>query len=105
MTSLRTVGRMLPLILLARVALPCLAKSPKPDKKGKPPELSPLDKYIQEAMRGSAASAVPASSPGSIWTTSSRLSDLGRDLRSTQPRPGSPPGVRCAPVGRVAGRR
>jgi flagellar L-ring protein precursor FlgH len=35
-------------------------------------------------MRGSAASAAPASSPGSIWTTSSRLSDLGRDLRSTQ---------------------
>jgi flagellar L-ring protein FlgH len=84
MTSLRSVGRILPLILLALVAFPCLAKSPKNDKKSKPPELSPLDKYIQEAMRGSAASAVPASSPGSIWTTSSRLSDLGRDLRSTQ---------------------
>src|SRR5258706_4352114 len=80
----RSFGRMLPLLLLALVALPCLARGPKPDKKGKAPELSPLDKYIQEAMRGSAAAAAPASSPGSIWTTSSRLSDLGRDLRSTQ---------------------
>jgi flagellar L-ring protein precursor FlgH len=84
MTSPRSIGRMLPLLLLALVALPCLGRGPKPDKKGKPPELSPLDKYIQEAMRGSAATAAPASSPGSIWTTSSRLSDLGRDLRSTQ---------------------
>ena len=84
MTSLRSVSRILPLLLLALIAFPCLARSPKAEKKGKTPELSPLDRYIQEAMRGSAASAAPASSPGSIWTTSSRLSDLGRDLRSTQ---------------------
>jgi len=83
MASSHSVSRLLTLLLLALLAFPCLAKS-KADKKNKPPELSPLDKYIQEAMRGSAATAVPVSSPGSIWTTSARLTDLGRDLRSTQ---------------------
>lgn len=83
MTSLRSAGRTLPLLLLTLVAFPCLARAPKADKKGKPPELSPLDRYVQEAMRGS-SSAAPVPSPGSIWTPTGRLTDLGRDLRSTQ---------------------
>jgi len=34
-------------------------------------------------MKSAAASTVPFSSPGSIWTPASRLTDLGRDLRAS----------------------
>jgi flagellar L-ring protein precursor FlgH len=46
-------------------------------------QVSPIDAYIQEALRhGQAQSA--AASPGSLWSPASRLSDLGRDLRAGQ---------------------
>ncbi len=49
------------------------------DGKKKPPE-SPLDRYITEALgRGAAANTA---SPGSLWTPSSDLTDLARDLRA-----------------------
>jgi len=56
----------------------------KPNKKDKPPELSALDRYIQEALRSSPSSGAPVSSPGSIWNTTSRLTDLASDVRAAQ---------------------
>jgi flagellar L-ring protein FlgH len=49
--------------------------------KKRPPEPSPIDRYIAEASQ-----PVPnaASSPGSIYSDSSRLADLARDVRASQ---------------------
>ena len=74
---------------LAAAAVPCSAGIPSLPKfvkkdKDKPPEPTPLDRYIEDALRNSKGSAEPESSPGSIWTSASRLTDLGRDLRAAQ---------------------
>jgi flagellar L-ring protein precursor FlgH len=42
---------------------------------------SPLDRYIQESMAGAQAPEANVSA-GSLWSPSSRLTDLGRDLRA-----------------------
>lgn len=49
--------------------------------KKKPPEPSPIDRYIAEASR-----PLPnaTSSPGSLYSDSSRLSDLARDVKASQ---------------------
>lgn len=52
-------------------------------KQAKVVEPSPLDKYIQEAMSHDAPIPVQAS-VGSLWTPSSRITDLGSDLRAIQ---------------------
>lgn len=44
---------------------------------------SPLDRYIQESMQR-AGNTAPAASRGSVWSPSSRLTDLARDNRATQ---------------------
>jgi flagellar L-ring protein precursor FlgH len=49
----------------------------------KPPQLSPLDRYIQEALRD-ARPAQAAHSPGSLWLPTSRYTNLGGDIRATQ---------------------
>jgi flagellar L-ring protein FlgH len=74
------------LVLLLAGTLPCFAGVPgtSKNKDQKPPTPSALDKYIQEAMRNAPASAGPVSSPGSTWSTSSRLLDLGSDVRARQ---------------------
>jgi flagellar L-ring protein precursor FlgH len=64
------------LALLA--ALP--AQSAKKNKKAAEP--SALDLYLQQALREPAAP--PAPSPGSLWSPSSRLTDLGSDVRAAQ---------------------
>ena len=51
-----------------------------PLKKQKLPEPTALDRYIAEAMRGSAAGA--DASPGSIWSPGAELVDPLRDLRA-----------------------
>ena len=51
-------------------------------KPKKAPEPSALDKYLQEALKQSAAPAAP--SPGSIWSPSSRFTALGSDVRAAQ---------------------
>jgi len=71
------------LMAVALAAAPCSAKIPKV-KKEKAAESSPLDRYIEDAMRNSTASSEPFISPGSTWTPASRLTDLGRDLRASQ---------------------
>jgi flagellar L-ring protein precursor FlgH len=45
------------------------------------PSLSPLDQYIQEAVQGGSTIAT-AATPGSLFQSTSRLADLGRDFRA-----------------------
>jgi flagellar L-ring protein precursor FlgH len=71
------------LVVFFVLAFPCVA-GVKPNKKDKPQELSALDRYIQEALRSSPSSGAPVSSPGSIWNTTSRLTDLASDVRAAQ---------------------
>jgi flagellar L-ring protein precursor FlgH len=54
---------------------------PDPKKVKKPPELSPLDKYLKTA---SADTAEASTTPGAIWSASSRLDDLARDMRASR---------------------
>jgi len=74
------------LLMLSIAALPCSAGVPKLSKlmKKDNAEPTPLDRYIADALRNSNGAAEPVSSPGSIWTPASRLTDLGRDLRAAQ---------------------
>ena len=51
--------------------------------KGKVPEPSALDKYIQESMSQDSRPPVQASA-GSLWTPTSRITNLGSDLRAVQ---------------------
>ena len=48
----------------------------------KPAEASALDKYLQEALKQPVAPAQP--SAGSLWSPSSRMTDLGSDVRAAQ---------------------
>jgi flagellar L-ring protein precursor FlgH len=66
---------------LAVLAIPaCAAKMPKVAQKTA--ELSPLDRYIQDAMRNAPASDGPVLAAGSTWTPASRLLDLASDVRA-----------------------
>src|ERR1017187_10707034 len=49
------------------------------DKPKKAPELSALDKYLQEALKQQSAPVQP--SAGSLWSPASRLTDIGSDVR------------------------
>jgi flagellar L-ring protein precursor FlgH len=51
------------------------------DKK-KQAEPSPLDRYLQDALKQAPLPAQP--SPGSLWSPSSRLTDVGSDVRAVQ---------------------
>jgi flagellar L-ring protein precursor FlgH len=51
-------------------------------KKPKQAELSPIDRYIQEAAARGGSMA--AASPGSAWSPASRLGDMAADLRASQ---------------------
>jgi flagellar L-ring protein precursor FlgH len=68
-------------LLLVCVSL-CGASSPKDKKKDqKPPEPSPLDRYILDAYKdGSSPQAVHP--PGSTWSQNALLSNLGLDPRA-----------------------
>src|SRR5579863_8531960 len=84
-----TMLRLIPLAALALTVFQCAAGFPNPfkskqAKKDKPPEKSPLDRYIEEAMRNSPNSSAPVGSPGSVWTTGALLSDLGSDVRAAR---------------------
>lgn len=68
------------LIILAVVA----TLAPGAANKHKPPEPSALDRYVAEAMHGSAGLAAEAS-PGSIWSPNAVLIDLTRELRASRP--------------------
>jgi len=51
-------------------------------KKKKPSEPSALDRYLQEAIKQPAVPTQP--SPGSLWSPTSRLVELGSDVRAAQ---------------------
>ena len=61
------------------LALSPLAHAADKKKKQEP---SALDKYLQDALKVPAAPVQP--SPGSIWSPSSRLTDVGADVRAAQ---------------------
>ena len=69
------------LMLLVALALTAIRLAPSADKKPRPPA-SPLDAYVAEAAARATQSASP--SPGSIWSPSGRLADLGRDPRASR---------------------
>jgi flagellar L-ring protein precursor FlgH len=56
---------------------------PSLKKKAKPPEPSLLEQYIRSASASSDKEATETT-PGSIWSPTARLTDLGRDLRASQ---------------------
>jgi flagellar L-ring protein precursor FlgH len=69
--------------LLFICAALCAGAGPKKKKDEKPPEPSPLDKYISDAIKdGSSPQA--AHPPGSTWSQNALLSNLGLDLRANR---------------------
>jgi flagellar L-ring protein FlgH len=52
------------------------------DRKTDPAKLTPLDRYIQDSLHGVGVDSQPSS--GSLWSSRSRLTDLGSDLRAAQ---------------------
>jgi flagellar L-ring protein FlgH len=70
--------------LLVSGALLCTAASPHVKKKAQtPPESSPLDKYISDALRDYKAPEA-ANPPGSTWSQNALFSNLGLDLKATR---------------------
>jgi len=80
LTKLRAVGSAL-LLSACCFSICSYGAAPDAKKEKKQPELSPLDKYLKSA---SALSADDSSAPGAIWSASSRLDDLAKDLRANR---------------------
>jgi flagellar L-ring protein precursor FlgH len=59
-----------------------LAAAPTDKKTKKPVEPSALDKYLQDALKQPVAPSQPTA--GSLYSSSSRLTDLGSDVRAAQ---------------------
>jgi flagellar L-ring protein precursor FlgH len=73
--------RIVSLLMLCSVL--CAGGNPKKKKAVAPPEPSPLDKYINDAIRdGSSPQA--AHPPGSTWSQNALFSNLGLDLRASR---------------------
>lgn len=66
------------LVLALTAGLPALSARKQP----KPPEPSPLDRYIAEASARADTAVAP--SPGSTWSPVSRFADLATDVRAAQ---------------------
>jgi flagellar L-ring protein precursor FlgH len=66
-------------IATAAMLIGCLTAA---DRKASAEKVSPLDRYIEESLGGT--SGPSHSSPGSLWTPSARLTDLGSDVRASQ---------------------
>jgi flagellar L-ring protein precursor FlgH len=72
--------RLIRWMLISLLALGALLAK---DKKVKPPQLTPLDRYIQEA-NSHPKSQASQPLPGSLWSPASRLTALGSDVRAGQ---------------------
>ena len=70
------------ILFLTLAAILLAAPSSKDKKTKKPPEPSALDKYLQDALKQPVAPSQP--SAGSLFSSSSRLTDLGSDVRAAQ---------------------
>ncbi len=68
------------IIAIALLASIVFAGDDKKKKTTAPPQLTPLERYVQEAMHSTDA-ASPASA-GSLWTPTSMLGDMASDNRS-----------------------
>src|SRR5215467_8963479 len=77
--SCKKAARCVAAILMSMMLAPS-AQAAKKLKKG--PEPSALDKYLQDALKQPPAPAAP--SAGSLWSPSSRLTDVGSDVRAAQ---------------------
>jgi flagellar L-ring protein precursor FlgH len=73
--------RLLHISLCAIAMMPALHGAPKKKKVVEP---SALDKYIQDALSNGGAQTPAQPSAGSLWAPSSRITDLGSDLRAIQ---------------------
>lgn len=69
------------LILLFGLGIAVAPGAESPGKK--PPQPTPLDRYIQEAL-SRARPAELKNSPGSLWSPNSRLINVGGDIRAAQ---------------------
>jgi flagellar L-ring protein precursor FlgH len=67
---------------LIAMALVLVSPAHAVKNKKKVAEPSPLDQYLQEALKEPPAPVRP--SPGSLWSPSSRLTELGSDVRAAQ---------------------
>jgi flagellar L-ring protein precursor FlgH len=74
-------SKILPLLL---ILLTALAGASAKDKKEKVVEASPLDKYVEEASHRGQAALGSGATTGSLWSPTSRLVDLGSDVRAAQ---------------------
>jgi flagellar L-ring protein precursor FlgH len=74
----RSIGTLTIALVFSAIAF---GAPPDPKKLKKPTELSPLDKYLKSA---SASPVEENAAPGAIWSPSSRLDDLARDLRASR---------------------
>ena len=72
-----TIGCLLTVALLMAAPVHSAGKKEK-----KPPEPSALDRYLQEALKQPTTPVQP--SPGSLWSPTSRMTELGSDLRAAQ---------------------
>jgi len=66
------------ILLFLFLSTPLLAVKSKP----KTDEVTPLDRYIADAMSRPGTAQQSGASPGSLWSPSALLSDLARDLRA-----------------------
>lgn len=71
------------LLLLLICLTACSAASVLGKLKPKPPEPSPLDKYLSTISADE--TTPPEAQPGSLWTPHSHLTDSARDLRASGP--------------------
>jgi flagellar L-ring protein precursor FlgH len=69
---------LIPALICALLATPASAA----DKKKKDVSKSALDAYVKDATQRDAA--MESASAGSLWSPTSRLADMGRDLRASQ---------------------
>jgi flagellar L-ring protein precursor FlgH len=69
------------IVLLLAAALTAADKA-KDKTKAKPPEVTPLDQYVIDAVNRPSAKNGPA--PGSLWSASALLTDMARDPRANR---------------------
>jgi flagellar L-ring protein precursor FlgH len=78
---MKTINLLTPIVFLLPLAIFGEDK-PNSKAKTKPPEITPLDQYVIDAM--TRPSTKSGSSPGSLWSPSALLTDIARDPRANR---------------------